>query len=232
MATAGYKKRQSNQAAVGTSSAPSIASIAASGPSKAQEARSDKAGRILAAALDLFERRHFANVSTKEIAAAAGLNSALLYYYYESKDALFRSVVEMAIGRVLEQFDVVRRTASGPRDVISGWLKTHIDQFDIIRKFVKISVDYSSSEARSPETDAAIAHFYDSEHTALTTALRSAIAEGICNDVDPDEIATFISTFLDGVMVRSVLFPNFDVKSEISYLETFIFKQLGWSPID
>jgi TetR/AcrR family transcriptional regulator len=49
---------------------------------------------ILDAAESLFARTGYAAASIKQIAAAAGVNSALLYYYFADKDALYRAVLE------------------------------------------------------------------------------------------------------------------------------------------
>ncbi len=122
----------------------------------ARDRRSDKARAIMAVSLDLFESRHFTDVSTKEIAAAAGVNSAMLYYYFDSKEELFRSVVEMTVRSALHHFHDLQENAKSPRDIISGWLETHIRQFDIIRKFVKISLNYRSSGAKFDKIDSAI----------------------------------------------------------------------------
>lgn len=224
MATESYRKRQISQRVAEAADGPRA-------PAALTSAKTDKSRRILEISLDLFEKRHFSGVSTKDIAAAAQFNSALLYYYFESKDALFRSVVEMAVTDVLEHFEKINLTTAGPREIISAWLETHVQEFEIIRKLVKISMDYSSSDARSPETDAAIARFYDTERSVLTSALKSAVEAGSCHEIDADQTATFISTFLDGVMVRSILFPDFDYRSEIGQLEMFVSKQLGWTDL-
>ncbi len=46
----------------------------------------DKAQKIMEVALDLFSGSHFGSITIKDIARETGFNSALLYYYFESKD--------------------------------------------------------------------------------------------------------------------------------------------------
>ena len=48
---------------------------------------------ILAAATELFAAQGFAGVTIKEIGAKAKVNSALLYYYFEDKEGLYRAVL-------------------------------------------------------------------------------------------------------------------------------------------
>ncbi|MBS0275160.1 MAG: TetR/AcrR family transcriptional regulator [Proteobacteria bacterium] len=52
----------------------------------------DKRGRLLAAALDLFETRGFDGVAVPEIAAKAGVAVGTVYRYFETKEALVNAL--------------------------------------------------------------------------------------------------------------------------------------------
>lgn len=56
----------------------------------------DTRDRILAAARLVFHRAGFDGARTQDIADAAGINKALLHYYFRSKDQLFEAVFEDA----------------------------------------------------------------------------------------------------------------------------------------
>jgi AcrR family transcriptional regulator len=58
------------------------------------EQGSESSERIIRAATQLFAARGFHGVSTREIAAAAGLNIATVHYHLGSKQALYRAVFE------------------------------------------------------------------------------------------------------------------------------------------
>jgi TetR/AcrR family transcriptional regulator len=53
--------------------------------------------RILDAAEAVFAERGFAGASTREIALAAGIGKRMLFYYFPTKDALYRAVLERVI---------------------------------------------------------------------------------------------------------------------------------------
>ena len=57
--------------------------------------------RILQAARSVFVRRGTAGARMQEIAAEAGVNQALLHYYFRSKDRLAEAVVREAAGRLV-----------------------------------------------------------------------------------------------------------------------------------
>lgn len=177
---------------------------------------------IREAALDLFAARNFSTVTTKDIAEATGLNTALIYYYFGSKEELFRSAVALAVERAFHQFRLSREALKSPREVIYGWLDNHVREFATILKLMKIAIDYASTAERKPSIDRAIRRFYDDEREVLREAISAGIARGDFRRVDVDETATFISTYLDGVFVRSAILKDFDPIAAIGELRSFL----------
>lgn len=53
---------------------------------------------ILNAAEELFARRGFAATTIKAIGSAAGVNPALLYYYFHNKEGLYHAVLDRVVG--------------------------------------------------------------------------------------------------------------------------------------
>ena len=58
---------------------------------------------ILLAATELFAAQGFSGVTIKEIATKAGVNSALLYYYFEDKEGLYRTVLNELVGSLSQR---------------------------------------------------------------------------------------------------------------------------------
>ncbi len=70
---------------------------------------------ILDAAERLFAEQGFARTTIKQIGRQAGVNSALLYYYFADKDRLYREVLARFIDRLVAR-TTGRATAEGPPD--------------------------------------------------------------------------------------------------------------------
>lgn len=66
--------------------------------------------RILEAAFDLFARRGYEAVSTREIAQAAQVGHASMYRHFESKEALGREVYALALEPILVEFAALDRS--------------------------------------------------------------------------------------------------------------------------
>lgn len=56
--------------------------------------------RILEAAMQLFAARGFAATTVRDIATAAGLNLAMIHYYFGNKEGLYRAILEEKVATV------------------------------------------------------------------------------------------------------------------------------------
>ena len=85
--------------------------------------------RILDAALKEFSANGLAGARTDQIAATAGVNKALLYYYFESKEKLYIAALEMISAKVRDRTMAVflRDSSAGERV-----LRSALEHFDRI----------------------------------------------------------------------------------------------------
>jgi AcrR family transcriptional regulator len=183
---------------------------------------------FLRAALDLFAERNFASVTIKDIGQALGVNTALIYYYFESKTDLFRATIEFAVENAFDSMRALDEKSGDPAKLISAWLQNHVDKYAKIHRFVKIALDYRSSHEGDPSIEASIAKFYAKEREMLSRCIRQGIEQGIFKPVDPARMAAFISTYLDGCMVRLVILPDYDLKAAVADLHRIAFESLGY----
>ena len=103
-------------------------------PSRGEETRA----AILAAAGRVFAEAGLAGARTDAIAAAAGVNKALLYYYFRSKDRLYAAVLEDQF-REFNQQAVAALTALGPaRAVLLHYVNLHFDLASRGRRFAPL----------------------------------------------------------------------------------------------
>jgi AcrR family transcriptional regulator len=196
-------------------------------PTNRLVAAADTADIIRRAALELFSSQNFSTVTMKDIAAATGLNAALVYYYFGSKEGLFLSVVDSTTEVAIGAFESIRDPHASPRDIVSLWIENHILQFDLMRKLIKISIDFAATHRNSPKIERAIRRFYQTEAKILGAALTEGVKRGLFRKCDVTSTVNFISIFLDGVLVRSVMMPEFNTADAIRDLRNRILADLS-----
>lgn len=190
----------------------------------------DELARI---ALDLFAERHFASVTIKDIGRAANVNSAMIYYYYQDKEHLFRAAIESAID---EAFDLFAKHCSSevhedPAETILAWFDTAVALYKQLRNVVKISVDCKGVVGKVPGGMEPIKRFYRHENELLQDLIRKGIDAGLFHKVDPSVVATMISTILDGVLARSIFLKDFQMVETVEEFKRSIMLYLGYSPL-
>jgi TetR/AcrR family transcriptional regulator len=82
---------------------------------------------ILKAALAEFAQEGLAGARMDAIAEAAGVNKALLYYYFHDKDALYGAVLDEFFGRFLKRLTVVLDHPMSPGEGFLSYVRAHFD---------------------------------------------------------------------------------------------------------
>lgn len=152
------------------------------GPKAEERIRARNERLIIKAAIEVFSRKGFDGTRISEIADVSGLPKANVYYYFESKEAIYRAVVAHLLKSWDDALDLIQ-----PERVPS----------EALRDYVKAKLDYTRRNASESRLFAAEiirgAHFLtrsDRSHIQEVTdravrVLEQWIAEGKLRPVDP-----------------------------------------------
>jgi len=92
------------------------------------EQAKDTETKILDAAKEVFQHKGLTGARMQEIADQAGINKALLHYYYRTKDKLFEKVFELAFSVFIPKIrDIVLSTDKSVFDKIIFFVENYID---------------------------------------------------------------------------------------------------------
>lgn len=83
--------------------------------------------KILDAARRLFLQKGYAKTTTRDIAAEAGINLALLNYYFRSKEKLFQIIMEEKVFRFLGHIKQVLQSELTLEDKVRTFVSNYID---------------------------------------------------------------------------------------------------------
>ena len=85
---------------------------------------------IIAAAAAIFKEKGYQAATTRDIAAAVGIQQATLYYYVKSKEELLYLVVREPIDRVYRQVETIMKASLPARVKIEQGIGAHLAAFD------------------------------------------------------------------------------------------------------
>ncbi len=89
----------------------------------------DYRAKIGTVAEALFAERGFDGTSIREIAEQAGATKALIYHYYDSKEALYQTLLEEAVSGVVTQIEAIAADGTEPEAQIRAVVQVFIDAY-------------------------------------------------------------------------------------------------------
>ena len=151
-------------------------------PSRTQADRSDLSRqRILDAALLEFSSEGLAGARTDRIAAAAGVNKALLYYYFESKENLYLALPGNDCGAGAGQLDgCVSASSQSPGERVVRFALNHFDRILCQREFQSL-MQQEMIRVHKGEASAIpilVKRVFSPVHAMFQSLVREGIASG------------------------------------------------------
>lgn len=120
-------------------------------PQPPPPADSDSRTAILDAAQRRFAAHGFAATTIKQIGAEAGVNSALLYYYFADKETLYREVLHRIIAAFvatgLKAFDASQSPAEAIRAIIGAQSQFLTSRPEVPRLIARELIDHEAAHA-------------------------------------------------------------------------------------
>lgn len=85
---------------------------------------------ILAAAIDLFDRKGYVNTSLDDVAQAVGIKREALYYYFRSRSEMLLAIIEPQTADLVGGLKEVLNSNTRPEDRLRAAIKNHLKCFD------------------------------------------------------------------------------------------------------
>jgi TetR/AcrR family transcriptional regulator len=143
--------------------------------------------RIVAAAEKIFAEQGIEGARTEAIARAAGVNKALLYYYFKSKEDLHRCTLQMLFGRMREQVGAAMEGAGSPREQLVRYVNGYFEftsQHPNYPRLVQREV-----MGRKQSLRWIVQACFGPLYRRLQAIVRAGIAQGEFRRVDPQNAA-------------------------------------------
>ncbi|MCM6778307.1 TetR/AcrR family transcriptional regulator [Nocardia sp. CDC159] len=157
---------------------------------------------IIRAATKLFATHGYERTSVAQIAKAAGLSSAAVFYYFQDKPALFRAAAELSLP---EHAELISRHV-GRTDCLAGILAIAEGLTAEVRDPTTpgFMIELLRRMEHDPELTAAIASDSHRSAEALTILLRRGAERGeFDSGFPPEEVARWILAIVDATFLNA-----------------------------
>lgn len=141
--------------------------------------------QILEAAKTVFQRKGFDGARMSDIAKEAGINQALLHYYYRSKDKLFQAVFRIAVLTLFPKIIQIFNTEKPLEQKIEEFINKY---FDLLIQFPYMPGFVMHEMSTHPER---IKEFFSSHQLLrpqkMIQQYREGVESGRYNPCDPEQ---------------------------------------------
>ncbi len=173
---------------------------------KATESREDKRAKrrrqILERALQVFASKGYHGASVTDVVKAAGVARGTFYLYFDSKEAVFRDLLDQLLATLRASVQGMDVQSDDPMEaqlhgIVVRILKTTESNRALTRIIFREAVGLDA------EVDAKLVAFHDGLHSWLTAALEVGAGLGMIRDCDATQ-RSVVATCIIG-MVRETI---------------------------
>jgi AcrR family transcriptional regulator len=179
----------------------------------AREPDGEKATRIVEAMRASVAERGIAGSTFDQVARAAGVSRGLLHYYFGSKERLLVEAVRRECDLRDELLDSALADAGSAEKVLDVMVRSFEEFLGEGPANAVMIHEMLTLAQRNPEIAFELAELGRRTRSHLAEALRAKTEAGVLalRD-DPDSVAAFLFVLADGILVRRLSEPDFDIK--------------------
>lgn len=158
----------------------------------------ERATQILDAARACFMRQGYFATKMDEIADESGLSKGGIYFHFDSKRDIFRSLVEREYNRDMEFIDGVLDTERDITTILVGLGEHFVSEFASTDK-PRFTAIIAEMAIRDDEIREMLEELNQNYIERLAQVLEAAMQEGQLRAVDPMSTAILLKAIIDGI---------------------------------
>jgi AcrR family transcriptional regulator len=184
---------------------------------------------LLRTAVDVIVERGFANTRTADVAKAAGVSQALVFYHFSTKDALMAQAFEYAAEQDLAKLQAVMDAPDEPLAKLRKLIKLLAPQ-GRSRSWL-MWIDGWSEALRVPELERVSRRLDLRWKEALTDVITTGVKESVFECDDPFGAAWRINSLIDGLAVQLMVHEKVITRRQAAdWMRLAAARELGLDP--
>lgn len=170
--------------------------------------------RLLASALGLFSEKGYEGTSIREIIERAQVTRPVLYYYFENKEHLFRSLVESWFAELVEDMDRVLAAAVGYRERLTAVVLNIFEHAERSPQVVRLIFHtFFAPRQQAPKLDKD--GLWESRFTRIVSIMQEGVERGDFAGQNPETLARAFCGMMDMHIMIKINRPHTQLSREV-----------------
>jgi AcrR family transcriptional regulator len=184
---------------------------------------------LLRTACDVIIERGLASTRTADVAAAAGVSQALVFYHFETKDKLVARAFEYAAEQDLARLEAVLTSNAGPLEKLRKILKTYTPTGN--SKAWEMWLDGWAEAKRIPELERASRNLDLRWREALAEVITAGVTSDVFDCQDPHGAAWRIAALMEGLAIQVTVHERIITRRQIGeWIRLGAAREIGVTP--
>lgn len=169
-----------------------------------QRIKDERRLQIIQAGLKVFARKGLAAAKISEIAATAGLSHGLVYHYYPGKEALYTTILELALGGTLDTFSKVIAYPGRPWERLTLLCEKMLEGVRENPEYVLFVIQTMVTETVPKEAKTILEGYSPKISGGLSRLIREGQKTGEVIAGDPLELAAVFFSTVQGLALSTM----------------------------
>jgi AcrR family transcriptional regulator len=172
--------------------------------------------RIMQAAIRCFAEQGYAAAGVAEICTAAGVSKGAFYNHFESKNALFVTLLKSWLGDLDKSLEVIADQSTSFADMLALMAQIVEGIFDSYHEQIPILFEFWMQASRDEEIWKAAVEPIQHYQVFFTNLIQKGIDADNLENIDPEVGAQTVISLAIGLLMQSMLNPHSANWGEIS----------------
>ncbi|MFC1728819.1 TetR/AcrR family transcriptional regulator [candidate division KSB1 bacterium] len=167
-----------------------------------------KRQKIIEAALQLFHEKGYKSVTTREIAASAGVSKGVLYDYFKNKQDLFYQTIRENMFKKLMYKEAMEDTTVTPIERFNNVKQMVTCHTDVRHKRFHMMFDFIVNCPDQQFIDEVFANLYTISRRYTSQIITDAFPQTVDNPKKAQLYSNIFIAFIDGIIFQHIVDPE------------------------
>ena len=173
-----------------------------------RELEQQRKKQILDAAERVFSERGFDKARMDDIVHESGLSKGALYWYYKSKDAIIRALLDRVFISEMQNVDELVETEGSASYRLKLFVQFAIREYKRFEKLLPLAYEFIALAYRSKAVRETLVGYYQHYTGLIARVIKQGVDRGEFKPCDPDITALALMGMYEGIALLWFLDPG------------------------
>ncbi|WP_110513676.1 TetR/AcrR family transcriptional regulator [Herpetosiphon llansteffanensis] len=173
-----------------------------------RDVRVERTAQIIEAATRLFAQHGIDQTSMDMLAKAVGMSKGVLYWYFESKEAIILALLEHLFQQPLLAVQALIQAPTSTVERLTQLTTNLAANLEALQSLVPLAQELYALSARNSSVQSFLKSYFQRYRASLVTLIQQGLERGEFSSIDPEQVAWHLAALYEGSTILWLLEPT------------------------